>query len=149
MSFNLNYDQQAFMNPLMEKLIQADKILVAAAGDNSILKQYASYPAYLDTTLSVGAINSSFELSGDEIIAENIDFLLPNEDLLSCGMASNLYVKKHGSSMATALISGIIALMLQNEPNLRLLELKQRLSDLSVPYQNNTNRPLLQLIKPK
>lgn len=68
------------------------------------------------------------------------DIVAPGTDIVSCNVFYNreVYVKKSGTSMATPIVSGVLALALQKEPHLTNKELRQRITfsarDLGEPW---------------
>ena len=68
------------------------------------------------------------------------DIVAPGTDIVSCNVSFNrkAYVKKSGTSMATPIVSGVLALALQKQPDLTNKELRQRITfsarDLGEPW---------------
>lgn len=88
-------------------------IIVAAAGDNDRLaNNEIDYPASLDQTISVGALdNHNLSTIINHIPPiQNLDFILPLFKMWSCAREEKgYYLQQSGSSMGTALLSGLIA----------------------------------------
>ncbi|HAG95328.1 MAG: hypothetical protein CMK83_25960 [Pseudomonadales bacterium] len=114
---------------LADLLEAADIPVVAAAGNNSwsidqATHQRAYYPASFENSniISVAASNNQGELwSGSSYGRWSVDLLAPGEDILSTAPTYPIFpleaadfVVTHGSSQATAYVSGIIAMLKAN-----------------------------------
>lgn len=55
------------------------------------------------------------------------DIVAPGTDVKSCGSRGSAYVRKSGTSMATPIVSGAAALMLQKYPNLNNEQIKRKM----------------------
>ena len=119
----------------IERARDAGIIFVAAAGnsknDNDVK---AVYPANykLDNVISVGALDgkgkkASFSNWGKK----TVHVFAPGVDIYST-VTNNRYKKMSGTSMACPHVSGVVGLLLANEPNLNFTEVKQRLMSTSV-----------------
>ena len=70
------------------------------------------------------------------------DLVAPGANIFSCNskfQEGNLYAKKSGTSMATPVVSGAVALLLSKEPNLTNEEVKKRLKKSC----DNLNMPVI------
>lgn len=101
-------------------------IVVAAAGNDNVDTEY--YPAAYDHVISVAATNSkdqraSFSNYGNwvDIAAPGVDILSLRADGTSRGTVYDTYTTTmSGTSMACPQVSGVIALMLSNQPELSI-----------------------------
>jgi major intracellular serine protease len=146
---------------LKEKIELARKnnvTIVAAAGENLILTEryeHFLFPAMLEGCLAVGAVNNQAS-SGAKPFRSQLGYLMPNADLFSSvPPRPEIYRSMHGSSMATAFVTGVIALIYSNfrQSNNRkptLPEVKNYLDTMATPFLNATDfsNPL-QLFKPQ
>jgi serine protease AprX len=55
------------------------------------------------------------------------DVVAPGTDIVSCGLSKTQYVKKSGTSMAAPIVSGLIALAIEQNPRISAQEVKRRL----------------------
>ncbi len=131
-------------------------ILVAAAGENGrlLISSTPFCPAYSSSVISVGVIDDTFLKSyPNAIFHHRVDYLMPFIDLLSCStIEKNLYQELKGSSMATGLVSGIIALILSfnaKKGNSGIEFIKSELDKIATPYSAVNDLSKLLLIKPK
>ena len=74
------------------------------------------------------------------VVPRKPDIVAPGTDVVSCNafLGKGAYVKKSGTSMATPIVSAVLALALQKEPHLSNNELRQRITfsarDLGEPW---------------
>ncbi len=110
-------------------------LVVAAAGNersNSDLKAY--YPADydLDNIISVTAVNKGSALNGaggDILPSSNfgtksVDIAAPGNDILST-VPGGKYKRMTGTSQATAFVSGVAALIMANNPDLKAYQISK------------------------
>lgn len=156
MSLNLtfkDFKNNAQITPLLDQLTQKT-ICVAAAGNNEELLQQTNQlfvPARHDGCISVGSIDADFFFSNKNAqFNPRLDFIIPKIDFTSSSNSEQmLYRKLSGSSMATAIVTGIIALMLSNDPGLKdVNRVKVELAKLAKPYKSINSLNSFNLIKP-
>ncbi|MEE1342232.1 MAG: S8 family peptidase [Lachnospiraceae bacterium] len=111
-------------------------VVVAAAGNNGPKKMSITTPGISRKIITVGASEISNynknQYSGRGPTKNCIvkpEVVAPGNEINSCGLNLSEYVKKSGTSMATPIVSGAIALLLEKEPNLTPMEVKLRLHD--------------------
>ena len=66
------------------------------------------------------------------------DIFAPAHQIVSCSnrwYEKQFYTSKTGTSMATPIVSGVIALMLQENPRLSNYECKQRIKETAIPLK--------------
>ncbi|MCG9128146.1 S8 family serine peptidase [Candidatus Poribacteria bacterium] len=114
-------------------------VLVAAAGNSP--EPGAYYPAALNEVISVASIDNNLQL-GNSNFGSSIDIAAPGEDIISTDF--NLqetsiqegYRIRSGTSMATAHVSGVAALLISANPlcdNLQIQQwLKSAATELSI-----------------
>lgn len=125
----------------VEMLWDMGLIVVAAAGNLGPGEGTITVPGVSKKIITVGT--SDILKSGRGSFQKQIfkpDLVAPGANIFSCNskfQEGNLYVKKSGTSMATPIISGAVALLLSKEPNLTNEEVKKRLkaccSNLKMP----------------
>jgi len=141
--------------------VEQGLVVVAAVGNNGE-DGFITSPGAADGAISVGALFdhntvnrgddtvASYSNSGPRLDDEDLDFYdelkpdvsAPGTYIWSAkgsnGVASNEYHQLSGTSMATPHVAGVVALMLQANPNLTPEEVKQILHETSeargVPY---------------
>lgn len=99
-------------------------ILIAAAGNSA--EPGAYYPAALNNVLSVASLDNNLHL-GSSNFGSSVDIAAPGEDILSTDIVSkgNGFAIRSGTSMATAHVSGVAALLIASNPSCNNLQVKQ------------------------
>ena len=134
----------------VEQLWQRGMVVVAAAGNPDSRKGYPPPPAISSNIISVGAwedrgyFQKQFRFTekspscpdlwapGDHIISvlsPDYNFSLPGRSREN--IVNSHYIRMSGASMATPLVSGAAALLLEKHPRARPNEVKERLLHLS------------------
>jgi Subtilase family len=126
-------------------------VIVTAGGNNSSGRNTYS-PANLPETIAVASVDHAGQLSSFSNYGKNIDIAAPGENILSTlaqgaliyknpetrmGIDSNYdYYYYAGSSLSTAYISGISALILSTNPNLKNYSVKNLLKSATDALDN-------------
>lgn len=117
-------------------------VVVVAAGNNGPGEMSVTYPGISPKVITVGAIqeNNQKHYSGrgpTEACVMKPEILAPGHKVMSCKHVPYGYVVKSGSSMATPVVSGAIALLLEKKPYLSPIDVKISLyksaRDLGLP----------------
>jgi len=116
-SLSMNIDQKLVTQNLYDEIQGANNegiLIIAAAGDNTeITKNQINCPADYTECISVGTLNNKCVKQGRLKFNSMLDFISPLFDFWSCGMNDVVpYTLQQGCSVATAFMSGIVALML-------------------------------------
>ncbi|KPL17876.1 MAG: hypothetical protein AMJ92_10590 [candidate division Zixibacteria bacterium SM23_81] len=107
-------------------------VLVAAAGNVSDDDQGGVYyPAGFDQTMAVGASTSYDQRASFSSFGQNLDVLAPGSSILST-FPDDEYGSLGGTSMATAHVSGLAALVLSRDATLSSEEVRQIISASAV-----------------
>ena len=117
-------------DPLLERLVRtalADDIVVVAAVGDSPAKPF---PASVAGVMGVRAIPQAGD--GAASTSDRDELLAPGADIITTSPAGGFDFHS-GHSLATAHVSGLIALLLERRPGLRAAELQELLRDTSVP----------------
>ncbi|MCR8642568.1 S8 family peptidase [Paenibacillus sp. N1-5-1-14] len=129
MSFGMKTYSKALQNAV-EQAYKAGKIIIASCG-NEGKKATVDYPARFPQVVSVGAITQLNRIAPFSNKGKRIDIYAPGEKIYSCWLYSN-YNELSGTSMATAHVSGVVALMLSTKPTLKPLQIKRVLKQYAV-----------------
>jgi hypothetical protein len=117
----------------IEDAVEAGLIVVAAAGNESSDKPL--YPAALASVVAVGAIDATGEPAAYTSYGTWVDVMAPGDMLLPSG--ADGYAPMRGTSWACAIVSGVVALMLQANPNLTPAAVKTLLADTARPTRSD------------
>ena len=127
-------EEQKLIVDKLEQLWDDNMIVVAAAGNNGPSEGSVTVPGISRKIITVGASDdhspgrnmprgySGMGPTGCCIVKPEI--VAPGTNILSLDYRGNYYVKKSGTSMATPVVCGALALALQKKPALRPEELK-------------------------
>ena len=142
----------------VEKMWDQGLIVVVAAGNLGPGKGSITVPGNSRKVITVGAFHETKDrpYSGRGPAGECVvkpDLLAPGTGVMSCGhqfAKGQFYQKKSGTSMATPVVSGAAALLVQGSPGMSGQEVKRRLwdccDDLGMPL-NVQGRGLLNIEK--
>lgn len=149
MSFNLTKRDFESVESKIKSIYDNGIIMIGAAGENENLTKYSLYPAFSQYVISVGSIKSDFKLNNNKSFHSSLDFIIPLKPLESCSIKKyGFYKEESGSSMATALVSGIVALIIKKTNNNRFAKIKTELESFCEKFNNSMNLTETKLIKP-
>ena len=119
MSLKANHNDPMYekLKITIQNVIANGKIFVAASGND--WGHFVSSPANLDNVLAISAVKRSttnpetYELPLFANYGKRVDTCTIGHEMLSCGNSSATTSLKNGTSMASAYMSGLIALKLQ------------------------------------
>lgn len=126
-----------YLKPMQDAILYAagkGAVVVAAAG-NSAIDVNRTVPAGFTETLSVGATTPTADRAYFSNTGQTLDLTAPGWDVLSLRAAgTNLgtavdskYTRSSGTSMATPMVSGVVALLLAQDPALNIEGIERRL----------------------
>lgn len=133
-------------SPLVQKvnaLWDAGIIVVASAGNNGPRSKTISAPGNSRKIITVGyyAPNCNSSVGPTALCVKKPDVIAPGLNICSCShrlFAREYYTKKSGTSMATPIVSGSIALYLSQNPDASPKDVKKQLKtsckDLGLPH---------------
>lgn len=146
-----------YNDPIMngaEALWKEGIVVVAAAGNSGPEYQTVKSPGVSSQIITVGGFNDN-RIEGQEInqsyfeIAQfssrgpafsrfKPDLVAPSVDITSCSR-KNDYTKLSGTSVATPMIAGMSALLIESNPNLKPIDVKRILLSSCTPITLNRN----------
>ncbi|MGG0657276.1 S8 family peptidase [Rummeliibacillus pycnus] len=109
----------------IDKAISKGVVVVAAAGNEA--SDMAVYPAKYEGVISVGSINKEKKLSYYSSYGPSTDVVAPGEDVYSSFydlQKGSTFTKLSGTSMASPVVAGTVALLLSKHPNLKPAEVE-------------------------
>ncbi len=144
------------MRPAVETLVTVGVLPVVAVGNEG--RNRTRSPGNYIEVISVGAMTREQRVAsfsgGGILVAENHQYIVP--DLVAPGeqiyssIVGGGYAAWDGTSMATAVVSGVAALMLEKYPDITVTDLEEALvlscTDLGIP-EDRQGRGLIQIGK--
>ena len=118
-------------------------IVVTCAGNTNLTTpDNVYYPGAYDGVICVGAVNPQGEVSDFSQRGEYLDFVAPGEELPAATMEGELTTVA-GTSFSAAYVTGVIADLLSDEPDLsrQQEELPQKLMELLKQRARDIGRP--------
>ena len=135
LSFGCNVDSEA-LSIAVKDAINAGLILVAAAGNEGERVSEMEYPAAYDGVISVGASDENNEISRFTSGRNKVDILAPGEKVWTYSILGG-YMAVDGTSISTAQVTGAIAILLKNKPEVSSDEIKKMLKISSRPEKQS------------
>jgi len=114
----------------IDAAVRADVVVVAAAG-NQPSDLGVSFPAAYDGVLAVGATDRNGDHAAVSVTGEKVGLSAPGVDIYSTSIDGK-YSKATGTSAATAIVSGAVALVRSRFPGLSAREVVHRLTATAV-----------------
>jgi subtilisin family serine protease len=117
LNLSLSGPDDALIERLIEKIVAAGVIIVAARTD--IPDSDNHFPAHLDSVIGVGSSEQNLLASNvrSDSLGRAGDLSAPGNQIM-VAIPGNAYDFRSGSSLAAAHVSGVIALLLANNPDL-------------------------------
>ena len=115
LSFNVPSSPGSLLDRAIQKAISNKIQVVAAAGENAdLIQERLVFPAQFSGVISVGVVDKFFADHLNLPFNPMLDFLMPFNNIKSCWVndALGFYKEEKGSSMATALVTGVLASIL-------------------------------------
>ncbi|MEL7529669.1 MAG: S8 family serine peptidase [Bacteroidota bacterium] len=112
----------------VSQLIKEKGVLIfAAVGNNTARKEINNVPACIKGVVGIGSYGKDGKLDSFTTRTPNLDFFVPGKDVFTLGIKQHAYCRERGTSMATAIASGLSALLLspllQQNPKYRPLDI--------------------------
>lgn len=127
----------------VEYAVEQGVIVVTCAGNTNLTTpDNVYYPGAYDGVICVGAVNPQGEVSDFSQRGEYLDFVAPGEELPAATMEGELTTVA-GTSFSAAYVTGVIADLLSDEPDLsrQQEELLQKLMELLKQRARDIGRP--------
>lgn len=127
----------------VEYAVEQGVIVVTCAGNTNLTTpDNVYYPGAYDGVICVGAVNPQGEVSDFSQRGEYLDFVAPGEELPAATMEGELTTVA-GTSFSAAYVTGVIADLLSDEPDLsrQQEELPQKLMELLKQRARDIGRP--------
>lgn len=131
---NMSFGMRTKSKALLEVVNRAAKngIVVVASSGNDGKRRSIDYPARYSQTISVGATDENRHIADFSNRGPYVDIYAPGKNIRSCWVQGK-YHEMSGTSMATSHVSGAIALLMAERPNLTPEEIKQLMKKTATP----------------
>ena len=129
-NLSLGGPKDSIVSTLIRKADRAGIVVVAAAG-NGGPNGKPTYPAALKEVIAISATDSDDKIYQESTRGSYIDLSAPGVDILSPAPGDSWQIVS-GTSMAAAHVSGAIALILQENPELSPFQIKAILGSTSI-----------------
>jgi subtilisin family serine protease len=129
--------QDGYLKEACDYAYEQGSILVAAAGNIDNKKIFVNtvvYPAAYENVLSVGSVNRLGNRSNFSV--KKPDVMAPGEGMYSTVTNNNYAYIGNGTSFAAPLVSGLMGLLLAQDPNLRPQEAMEIVKKTAKPADN-------------
>lgn len=147
----------------VEEMWRQGFIVVAAAGNNGPVGGTITIPGRAKSIITVGAADDDREVrvrgyrnmlhySGrgpTDICVVKPEIVAPGTGIISCSTGKQLYSSQSGTSMATPVVAGSIALMLEKNPSLTNKQIKRRIYETAVDLGYDKNHQGWGMIHPE
>ncbi|WP_051475455.1 S8 family peptidase [Bacillus sp. J37] len=123
---NLSFEYNTY-DPIVEALLNEaykQNILIVGAAGNSGTN--ISYPAVHSSVIAVGAIDTNLKKASFSSTGNTLEIVAPGVDINST-WKNNRYNNMSGTSMATAFVSGYLAILKEANPSMSAIELRDLL----------------------
>lgn len=132
MSFGMQTRSRALLD-IVGKAHQSGVIIVASSGNDG-KKRSVDYPARYPQTISVGATDRRRRIAAFSNRGPHVDIYAPGDKIVSAWLQGK-YHEMSGTSMATSHVSGTIALLLSQRPELKPAAIKALLQRTAIPLR--------------
>jgi len=116
-NLSFGFERNSTMEQKAIDLATANGMVVVAAIGNGGGETPALRPAVYKNVIAVGAVDSRFNRWPDSQTGKHLFIMAPGVDISSTGLGPSM-VAASGTSMACAVVSGVVALMKAKNPNL-------------------------------
>lgn len=107
MSLGCSKDPGPALHDAIKRARAAGIVIVAASGNENT---HVGWPAVYEEVISVGAVDQTFGRADFSNFGQELDVTAPGVDILST-YPTNQYAKLSGTSMATPIVAGVVALI--------------------------------------
>ncbi|MCI3926817.1 S8 family peptidase [Paenibacillus sp. TRM 82003] len=138
---NMSFGMKKRSDAMLEAVQGASRagVVVVASSGNDGRRGFIDYPARFPQTISVGAIDKKGAVAAFSNRGRRIDVYAPGERVVST-WPNRRYHEMNGTSMATAHVTGILALVLSARPRLSPAQLKRVIACAQVPLKSKKAR---------
>lgn len=110
MSLGSSHPSRMIHNAIKDA-VKAGIFVIAAAGNDGPRLDTVGFPGGFPETISVGAVDRNLNVTRFSSRGKTVDIVAPGDQILSC-YPPNTFAKLSGTSMATPLVAGVVAMHL-------------------------------------
>jgi subtilisin len=152
MSLGCSTDPGPSLHDGIKRARAAGIVIVAASGNESTS---CGWPAAYDEVIAVGAVDQALDKASFSNFSKEVDIAAPGVNILSTYMNGG-YAKLSGTSMATPIVAGVIALIqsfarrngIKATPDMMIAMINQRSVDLGTAgHDDNFGNGLINVFK--
>lgn len=146
------YEEKADLVKAVDAAWDAGLVVVVAAGNNGPRPMSITTPGISRKVITVGCSEDETKIKGKKLktglsgrgptpfCITKPEIVAPGRSIISCKNAKTDYTTKTGTSMATSVVSGAIALLLEKRPELCPRDVKLALKNSAVDLGWDRNR---------
>jgi subtilisin len=133
---NMSFGMKQRSESMLEAVKNAKRagVVIVASSGNDGRRGFIDYPARFPQTISVGAIDSKGCIAPFSNRGKRIDVFAPGENVLST-WPKGRYHEMNGTSMATAHVTGVLALAMAARPGMTPLQAKRLVAVAQTPLK--------------
>ena len=133
------YDRKRILE-LINKIWDNGITVVTAAGNNGPKKNSITVPGISRKVITVGAVHETYSGCGPtDCCIVKPEILAPGSNIISLKNRHDEYISKSGTSMATPIVCGALALVLEKNNMLRPVDLKLALYNTVDKKEDESN----------
>lgn len=104
---------QSFRDSVSQLIKDSGVLLLASVGNDGDLGFEVNHaPACIEGVIGIGSYDKDYKLDPDTTRTPHLDYFMPGRDVFSIGLKKHVYRRVSGTSMATAIASGLFSLLL-------------------------------------
>ncbi len=133
---NMSFGMKQRSESMLEAVKNAKRsgVIIVASSGNDGRRGFIDYPARFPQTISVGAIDAKGGIAPFSNRGKRIDVFAPGENVLST-WPKGRYHEMNGTSMATAHVTGVLALAMAARPSMTPLQAKRLVAAAQTPLK--------------
>lgn len=138
---NMSFGMKKRSDAMLEAVRNARSagVIIVASSGNDGRSGFIDYPARFPQTISVGAMSKKGGIAAFSNRGKRIDVYAPGEGIVST-WPNRRYHEMNGTSMATAHVTGILALVLSVRPRLTPVQIKRLVASAQMPLNKHSKK---------
>lgn len=132
LSFGTNYNSR-LLREAIKFAAEMGCIIIASSGNDGEIVEH--YPSDYPEVISVGATTGLGQIGKSSNFGPRVDIFAPGYEILTTTIGNN-YKYVSGTSFSAAIVSGVVALLLEINPNLTPNEIKAILKSTQTPLKD-------------